>query len=58
MLIWFCEIALENNNESLIHQLSMRQLTRYRRFCRPIRAIQYLYSRLFYKRVLAALKVD
>lgn len=33
MLIWFCEIALENNNESLIHQLSTRQLTRYRRFC-------------------------
>lgn len=58
MLIWFCEIDLENNNEGLIHQLSTRQLTRYQRFCRPIRATQYLYSRLFYKRVLAALKAD
>ena len=58
MLIWFCEIDLENNNEGLIHQLSTRQLTRYQGFCRPIRATQYLYSRLFYKRVLAALKAN
>ncbi len=58
MLVWFCELALENDSESLINRLSPQQLTRYRHFCRSVRASQYLYSRLFYKRVLAALKAN
>ena len=45
MLVWFCELALENDSDSLINRLSPQQLTRYRHFCRSVRASQYLDSR-------------
>lgn len=55
MIVWFCEIPYQSITEKLTNWLTTDQLARYRHFSRPIRASQYLYSRIFYKRVLIAL---
>lgn len=56
MIVWLCEIP-SKIDKTLVSFLPLKQRERFSRYVRPIRAAQYLYSRLFYLKVLELLGI-